>query len=244
MVKSLFLILCIAVFLPSCVGSADVLPTRSQIESVGMLALQSRRQTAIDTLTRWAHSDFTVAQRELGLVHSQTPLSYSEAIFWLQKAATGGDAKGQFYLAKALYEGKLGLQQDFAQAWFWFEAAARQNDSNASFMLARMAKYGQGVSASPELAVFWLQESSRQGNPQAMFLLSNAYALGEGISPNAMQARRWLVKSADSDYGIAIQALAMELDGLGGQDTPFSKHSRDLFKEAKDHRLMRWNGYQ
>jgi TPR repeat protein len=239
-----FALLLAVLFLLSCAGQAEAPPSSSQIESVGMVALQAHQPAAINTLERWAHGGLAVAQRELGLVRAQTPLMQAEGVSWLQLAATGGDAKAQFHLAKALHEGKLGLQQDFAQAWVWFEAAARQNDRDASFMLARMAKYGQGVAASPERSVYWLQESSRQGNPQAMFLLSNAYAQGEGVNRNVMQARRWLALSAEGDYGVAVQALALELDGLGGQDTVLAKHSRDLLKEAKDHRLMRWNGYQ
>jgi hypothetical protein len=47
--------------------------------------------------------------------------------------------------------------------------------------------------------------------------------------------------SAEYDYKIAMQALALELDGLGGYDSPFSQRSRQLLKEANDHRLMRWN---
>lgn len=234
----------VVVLLSSCALTDDGPPTSSQIESIGMLALQARQPAAIATLARWAQTGLPVAQRELGLVRAQTPLTQAEAVVWLQKAATGGDAKAQFHLAKALHEGSLGLPQDFAQAWVWFEAAAKQNDRQASFMLARMAKYGQGVAASPELSVYWLQEASRQGNPQAMFLLSNAYAEGEGVGRNVMLARRWLTKSAEGDYGVAIQALALELDGLGGPDSVLAKHSRDLLKEAKDHRLMRWNGYQ
>jgi TPR repeat protein len=234
----------LTVLLCACAAQEDRLPNSSEIESTGMLALQAHQPAAIDTLERWAYRGLPVAQRELGLVRAQTPLTQAQAVTWLQMAAKGGDAKAQFHLAKALHEGRLGLPQDFAQAWVWFEAAAKQNDRQASFMLARMAKYGQGVAASPELSVYWLQESSQQGNPQAMFLLSNAYAEGDGVSRNTMLARHWLTKSADGDYGVAIQALALELDGLGGPDTVFAKHSRDLLKEAKDHRLMRWNGYQ
>jgi TPR repeat protein len=163
---------------------------------------------------------------------------------WLKKAAIAGDAPAQFELAKALHEGKMGLAQDLAQAWKWFELAAKQGDGKASFMLARMAAHGQGVPRDLELSVQWLQEGSHQRNAQAMYQLSAAYANGEGIPRNMMQARYWLNMSAEHDYNVAVQALAMELDGLGGQDSPFAERSRQLFKEARDHRLMRWNTHQ
>lgn len=236
--------LLVVLLLSACVEQAGVPPSSAQVESVGMRALQSRQPGAIEMLERWAHGGSAVAQRELGLVRAQTPATHTDAVNWLDRAARAGDARAQFHLAKAFHEARLGLKQDHVQAWFWFEAAARQNDREASFMLARLARYGQGVAPNLELAVHWLQESSRQGNPQAMFLLSNAYAAGDGVRADATQARYWLTMAAEGDYGVAIQALAVELDGAGGADSDLSKESRDLIKEATEHRLMRWNGYQ
>jgi hypothetical protein len=59
-----------------------------------------------------------------------------------------------------------------------------------------------------------------------------------------MQSRYWLTMSAEHDYAIAVQALAMQLDNLGGPNSPWTERSRHLFKEASDHRLMRWNTQQ
>lgn len=219
-------------------------PASTEIESVGILALQGQQPAAQRKLERWAQAGSAVAQREWGLVLAVRPGQEVQASTWLSKAAEGGDMQAQFQLAKALHEGQLGLTQDYAQAWKWFEAAANQGLGKASFMLARMAKYGQGVPLNLELSVQWLQKASQQRDAQAMYLLSNAYASGEGIARNVMLARYWLSMSAENDYNVAIQALAMELDGLGGRDSPFSERSRQLLKEAKDHRLMHWNTRQ
>ncbi len=230
--------------LGACQPQPRLHPTSAQIESVGILALQGKNQSAIEQLERWAYESLPVAQRELALAYASRADMHAQAVPWLQKAATAGDAQAQFELAKALHEGRLGLAQDFAQAWKWFELAAKQGVGKASFMLARMAAHGQGVPKDLELSVQWLQEGSRQRNAQAMYQLSVAYANGEGIPRNMMQARYWLNMSAEHDYNVAVQALAMELDGLGGQDSPFAERSRQLFKEARDHRLMRWNTHQ
>jgi hypothetical protein len=219
-------------------------PVPTEIESIGMLALHGQRLDAVRKLKHWADSGSAVAQRELGLFYASAPNGQAEAVKLLTKAAEGGDMQAQYHVGKALQEGKLGLKPDYPQAWKWLEASAKQGLGKASYLLARMAKYGQGVPLSLELSVHWLQEGSKQRDPQAMYLLSNAYASGEGISRNMMLARYWLTMSAESDYNVAIQALAMELDGLGGTESPFAQRSRQLFKEAKDHRLMRWNTLQ
>ena len=219
------------------------LPTSAAIESVGILALQGQQRSAIAQLEQWATRGRPVAQRELGLFYAsqQSTENHEIGAAWLRRAAELGDAAAQFTLADALLEGRLGLAQDRPQAWQWFERAAQQNDGRASFMLARMASHGQGVMQDETLATHWLQKASQQRNAQAMYQLSVAYASGQGIPQNLMQARYWLTMSAEHDYSIAVQALAMELDGLGGPDSPYAERSRQLFKEASDHRLMHWN---
>jgi uncharacterized protein len=244
MSKRVFLISLLPIWLgllSACEPQPRVHLTSAEIESIGILASQANKKSAINQLERWANDGLPVAQRELALAYASRTERRAQAVQWLQKAATAGDAQAQFELAKALHEGKMGFAQDWAQAWKWFELAAKQGDGKASFMLARMAAHGQGLPRDPELSVKWLQEGSRQRNAQAMYQLSVAYANGDGIPRNMMQARYWLNMSAEHDYNVAVQALAMELDGLGGQDSPFAERSRQLFKEASDHRLMRWN---
>ncbi len=229
--------------LGACAPAEQLPSSIAQIESVGIVAVQAHKQSAIDQLLRWAELGHPVAQRELALVYVKYPDmgNPNTAAAWLQKAALAGDLEAQIALAQAFHGGTLGLKLDDAQACIWFEAAAQQGDGRASFMLARMASHGQGTPQSLERSVHWLQVAAQQKNAQAMYQLSVAYREGEGIAQNTMQARYWLNMSAEYDYNIAIQALAMELDGLGGDSSPFAERSRNLFKEASDHRLMRWN---
>jgi uncharacterized protein len=240
---------CLAVsVLTACTPTAHLPTSSAEIESVGILALQAHKQSAIDQLLRWAEMGYPVAQRELGLVYTKYANAQNpqpDAALWLQKAATAGDREAQKALAQAIRDGTLGLKPDNALAWKWFEEAAKQGDGQASFMLARMASHGQGPTRDNaqnlEQSAQWLQVAAKQKNAQAMYQLSVAYRNGEGIPQNIMLARYWLNMSAEHDYNIAIQALAMELDGLGGDGSPFAERSRHLFKEARDHRLMRWN---
>jgi hypothetical protein len=233
-----------ACILVACSLTESVPPTNAEIESVGILAIQGGKHSAVVQLTRWADAGLPVAQRELGLNFIQRAETWPQAVQLLTKSALAGDAEAQFVLANAFLAGQYGLAVDHLSAWTWLERAARQGDGKASFMLARMASHGQGVTADEVVSVQWLQEASKQKNAQAMYQLSVAYATGNGIHRNAMQARYWLNLSAEYDYSIAVQALALELDGLGGSQSPFAERSRNLLKEAKDHRLMRWNTHQ
>lgn len=233
-----------ALILLNACTPAVTIPGTAEIESAGMKALHAQSPSALDALNKWAQAGSPVAQRELGLAYSITPAHFNDALLWLEKAAQGGDDQAQFQLAEAHYKERLGLKQNYAQAWKWYEAAAKNKNGKASFMLARMAKYGQGVTQDVAGSVEWLKIASQQGNAQAMFLLSNAYAAGEGVAQDTLQARKWLEESAELDYPVAIQALAMELETGSPQVEKDSLKARHLIKEASDERLMRWNKYQ
>jgi TPR repeat protein len=235
-------LLLLAASLGAC--TSEVVPDNARIESVGMLALHGRQPGAVAQLQAWAAAGRPVAQRELALALASMPDQSAQAGAWLQKAAAAGDPEARFQLAQAFYQGNLGLKLDQAQAWSWYERAAASGNAKASFMLARMAKYGEGVPRNLQLSATWLLEASKQGNAQAMFLLSNAYAAGEGVEQNPRLARVWLERSAEGDFPVAIQALAMSLES-GGQDGERDPvRARHLIKEATDERSMRWNNYQ
>ncbi|MCU6435198.1 sel1 repeat family protein [Undibacterium sp. Jales W-56] len=230
--------------LPSCSQKLAATPTNAEIESVGLTALHGRDPVSIQMLLKWAEQGHMVAGRELGLVYSAMPQKQAEAAYWLEQAAKAGDSEAAFLFAEALYKGTLSLKPNSLQAWKWYELSANKDNAKASFMLARMAKYGEGIAKDIVLSVQWLKKASEQGNAQAMFLLSNAYASGEGVNVDPVKAREWLERSAEADYPVAIQALAMELDGGEHQKTDDALRARHLIKEASDERLLRWNKYQ
>lgn len=235
-------LLLLAVTLGAC--SSEVAPDNARIEAFGMLALHGRQPGAIAQLQAWSAAGRPVAQRELALALASIPAQPAQAGAWLQKAAAAGDPEAGFQLAQAFYQGGLGLKLDRTQAWSWYERAAKSGNAKAGFMLARMAKYGEGVAPDLKLSVSWLLEASKQGNAQAMFLLSNAYAAGEGVEQNPRLAREWLERSAEGDFPVAIQALAMSLEGGDQHGERDPVRARHLIKEATDERSMRWNNYQ
>ena len=239
--KTYWYAVCMCLVFVGCESQHTALPSSAEIESVGILAIQARKPAAVSQLARWAKDGHLVAQRELALAYSLNSDNWSQAVHWFQSAAEGGDREAQFELANAYLYAKLGLRQDYPKAWAFYEKAALQGEGKASFMLARMARHGWGVSESAEQSAHWLMESSRQENAQAMYELSVAYAQGDGLPRDTVQSRYWLNMSADYEYKIAMQALALELEGQGGKDSKSSQRSKLLIKEASDHRLMNWN---
>lgn len=214
-------------------------PTTAQLENLGLQAVQGRQERALQQLRHWAEQGLPVAQRELALAYQDIKPAAAAAL--LAKAADGGDGQAAYLLGDASYAGKLGQNKDAAQAAHWFAMAAQHGDDRAALMLSRMTKYGEGMPADLKQSVHWLQEASAHGNAQAMFLLSNAYRDGEGIPRDLAQARAWLEKSAEGDFPVAIQdlALALENGDLGLARDPV--RAQHLLKEATDERRLHWN---
>lgn len=241
---ALLLELALAVCVAACSEQPSAMPGSAQLESLGVLARQGRQASAVDQLQSWAQRGSAVAQRELALVYEEEEGSAKDAIFWLGKAAAGGDKEAAFSLAGAYYNGKLGLGKDPVQAAQWYKSAAAQHDERAALMLSRMAKYGEGMPQDLLQSVAWLQQASANGNAQAMFLLSNAYAAGDGVTQDLALAQRWLEKSAQGDFPPALQSLALAVDTGSQHAEKNPERSYHLLKEATEERRMHWDQAQ
>jgi hypothetical protein len=147
-------------------------------------------------------------------------------------------------LADSYYKGHLKLKPNLSLASYWYQAASKLGAPNASLMLARMTKYGEACIPNLAVSVRWLMLASNQGSEQAMFLLSNAYTSGSGVPQNKALADYWLKKSAETDYPVAIQTLAMQLDDHAQAKKEDLIKIRHLFKEMNDERLMNWKKYK
>ena len=237
-------ILLLTLALTACGQKSTSVPSNVEIESTGLIALHGHRAAAFDALLGWAQSGSPVAQRELGLAYAIVPAKFPEALHWLNLAAAAGDVEGQFRLAEAYYKSQFGHSQDLQQAWKFYQAAGRQQHAKAKLMLARMSKYGEGTTKNLQQSTGYLMAAAKLGNTQAMFLLSNAYAAGDGIARDQIKALTWLERAAEGDYPVAIQELALVLEGhstSSGNDPIRASH---LLKEASDERLLNWNKFQ
>lgn len=236
-------VLLLTLTLVACGQKNTFVPGIVEIESTGLIALHGQQPAAITSLVTWAQAGSPVAQRELGLAYAVVPAKFPEAVHWLNKAAGAGDVEAQFRLAEANYKMQFGLSQDLQQAWNFYQAAGRQQNAKATLMLARMSKYGEGTTKNLAQATGYLVAAAEQGNAQAMFLLSNAYAAGEGVAQDKFKSMEWLERAAEGDYPVAIQELALSLDGNSTSSSRDLIRARHLLKEASDERLLNWNKY-
>ena len=87
---------------------------------------------------------------------------YGEAVGWYRLAAEQGDARAQYGLGSAYYEGR-GVAQDYGEAVRWFRAAAEQGDAGARYGLGSAYYEGRGVGQDYIFAHMWLNLAAAGG---------------------------------------------------------------------------------
>jgi localization factor PodJL len=98
---------------------------------------------------------------------------------------------------------------DSVAAFQWLEKAALQGQPVAEYSLGTLYERGQGVIASPALALKWYLAAANQGNRKAMHNLAVAYAEGSAGPKNTEEAARWFAQAAalglsDSQFNLAV----------------------------------------
>jgi TPR repeat protein len=100
------------------------------------------------------------------------------------------------------YEGKKGVQQDYAEAIEWFQKAAEQNYDldlmiRATFKFGEMYYKGEGVPRNYTEAMTLYCIAAEQNDDiglmiDARFKLGERYYKGEGVPRDYVQAYMWL----------------------------------------------------
>lgn len=101
--------------------------------------------------------------------------NYTQAMYWLKKAAEQGSAPAQFNLA---------LVQDDTQAIYWFEKAAEQGYAAAQVNSGMMYKKGLGIAQNYTQAIYWFTKAAEQGLASAQYNLALMYYDGLGVPQN------------------------------------------------------------
>ena len=117
---------------------------------------------------------------------------------WYRKAAEQGDAKAQYNLGHAYYNGE-GVEQDYVEAVRWYRLSADQGYAGAQFMLGNAYYFGEGVPKDDVEAVKWWRKSADQGFAGAQCGLGVAYALGIGVPKDDVEAYAWINVAAVTD---------------------------------------------
>lgn len=88
---------------------------------------------------------------------------YSKARVFLEKAATEGKAKANYYLG-LLYMNGNGIGIDSGKAFSYMKKAAEGNVPSAYFILAEMYRNGEGTEANRNLAKQWYEKTVMYDN--------------------------------------------------------------------------------
>ena len=80
----------------------------------------------------------------------------------VRKSAEAGNASAQYRLG-LLYDGGVGVPQDYRQAKEWFEKAAKQGHVVAQADLGTLYLRGAGTPQSAPMALFWFRRAAEQG---------------------------------------------------------------------------------
>jgi TPR repeat protein len=133
----------------------------------------------------------------------------------VRKSAEEGNASAQYRLG-LLYEGGVGVPQDYRQAKEWFEKAAKQGHVGAQADLGTLYLQGAGAPQSAQMAMFWFSQAAGQGDVLSFAKLGWMYAEGQGVRQDSIQAHMWYNLSAAQGDQKAAEAR----DALAKQMTP------------------------
>jgi len=166
---------------------------------------------SIVCLTSSACTDITPA-----VDTSQNNLAEAEATAKVvRKSAEEGNASAQYRLG-LLYNGGVGVSQDYAQAKEWFEKAAKQGHVGAQSDLGTLYLQGAGAPQSAQMAMFWFSQAAGHGDGLASAKLGWMYAERQGVIQDSFQAHMWYSLEATKGEQSAAEAR----DALAKQMTP------------------------
>lgn len=148
----------------------------------------------------------------------KNPPDLKQAVYWLTRAAEGGNRMAMFDLSRMLKKGE-GAPKNPAQALVWMKKSADLDMLPAEMMLSEMYASGDGVKKDPAQSLAWTLKVT--DNPSAIpYWIDKAadalFAGSKGIPKNYPQALGLYLRAAAKDDPHAKARLGrMYLKGLG-----------------------------
>jgi TPR repeat protein len=179
-------------------------------------------------------------QRQLGIALERgagVEQNYTQAAYWLGKAAGLGDPLAQTELGILYLEG-TGVPKDAAKAVEWFQLAALSNFPLAEHNLGTMYYQGSGVRRDVDEALRWFRKAAERGLPQSE-LNVGVLALS-GVGGGDADAIRWLRKAAKHQYPMAWFALGYAYEQGRGVSPNFSEAAK-YYAKAGDEKVAAAN---
>ncbi len=130
---------------------------------------------------------------------------YSDALQIWEEAATAGDIRAQYHLAR-MFEAGRGriLRRDYPSAIHWYETAARRGHPEALYALGRMSENGTGMRQNYLLALQYYSLAVRYAElPRAHFALAQMYFHGRGVPQDYQKAIENYIAAAERGHAPA-----------------------------------------
>mgnify|MGYP001557269015 CR=1 FL=1 len=166
----------------------------------------------LDRVTQLAGSGNAEAALIVGLKYMSAG-SDTNAAQWLERAANGHQAVGQYTLG-TLYERGIGVGKNPAEAIRWYQFAADQGNRKAMYRLGIAYSQGAGVDLDYTKAAEWFEKAANAGLVDAQFNLAVLYERGEGVPQSLLDAYKWYAIAAshgDKESAARVEALSAQL---------------------------------
>ncbi|MBT3487718.1 MAG: hypothetical protein HOK24_18815 [Desulfobacula sp.] len=144
------------------------------------------------------HGDID-AQYSLGMIYEDgkdVTQSFTQSLYWYERAAEGGHPKAQYHLGCIYYIGTE-VTIDYQKVVYWYKKAAERGNEFAQFCLGEMYEFGEEVTQDFRLAAHWYKKAAKKGNPDAQRNLGILYDKGKGVPQNHEKAGYWYKKASD-----------------------------------------------
>jgi len=128
------------------------------------------------------------------------------AIYWLQRAARGGNGEAAFDLASFAEQG-LCMGRDISAAITWYELAAAEGNDWAPNALGEIYLRAQGSAPNYAKAAFWFRRGARSYDARSFYHLGQLYASGQGVEKDLIEAYKWFDLSAGVDLPDEVSRL-------------------------------------
>jgi TPR repeat protein len=182
---------------------------------------------------------------QLGYAPAQTAMVfYSEtaqqAFEWCKKAATQGDALGQWCVGLRYSQGN-GVSRDLPEAESWLGKAADQGNPFAAYTIGLIKE-----ERDPKAAPAWFQKAAEQGLTQAQQKLGLMLREGRYVTTDKYRAYVWLLVSVEGGAA-ALAELGLLENDLGSTAVSKAKsEARELARKssrtANAHGCTGWDG--
>ncbi|KAF9932450.1 hypothetical protein FBU30_008153 [Linnemannia zychae] len=179
------------------------------------LASNNHNDPSLNTMNSIRGPSFVVESSLLPIGDSDDDFS-EESLTWLQKAASQGNIRAQYYLGARYCRGRGGVLQDYAIAMKWYLEAAEHGLADAQNCIGIMYQNGMGVSQDYKLTMKWYLKAAAQGNARAQTNIGVMYRNGIGVPQDYSVAMEWYLKAAEQGAANAQLNIGhMYRNGLG-----------------------------